>query len=300
MKKMLLAMAICTGFSVMAQNKKMTVTTSVSGSTQTFSLYLKQTDGSYALLKAVDEDSGKWMFDSLSNGTYRVHVDMAYTKYIPTWYPSAAVWNDAQDIVLASDSMGVAVGMIPNPSFTGPASIAGLLNEGMLKTAGDPLKNVRVVIKTAGDAFVKMVSTNDSGKFVVSNLPIGSYKILVDLINVSNANPKSVVLDSSNLDVSVDLTVSTTGTVNTGLLSYKEGELSPVIVFPNPTSDWIQLNTDELVTVSIFNVTGTLVAKGNTNKTEAISLQHLPNGIYIVTFMLKESKAPTSIKLIKQ
>jgi hypothetical protein len=196
--------------------------------------------------------------------------------------------------------MGVAVGMIPNPSFTGPASIAGLLNEGMLKAAGDPLKNVRVVIKNASDAFVKMVSTNDSGKFVVSNLPVGSYKILVDMINVSNANPKSVVLDSNNLDASVDLTVNTSGTVNTGLLGYKGGDLSPIVLFPNPTSDWIQLNTDELVTVSIFNVSGTLVAKGNTNKMEGISIQHLPNGIYIVTFMLNESKEPSTLKLVKQ
>jgi hypothetical protein len=300
MKRMLLAMAVFTGISVMAQNKKITVTTQVSGSMQTFSLYQKQVDNTYALVQEQDEDGGKWTFDSLSNGTYRVHIDMAYTKYLPTWYPSAAVWNEAQDIDLATDSMGVSVSMIPNPSVSGPATITGQLNEGLLKTAGDPLKNTRVVINDGNDAFVKMVNSNDSGKFVVSNLPVGSYKILIDIINVSNANPKTVVLDSNNINAAVDLTVNATGTVNTGLLGSSVKEPLPVRVFPNPTSDRFQLTTDELVEVSVFNLSGTLVAKGKSNKNEAISIGDLPNGMYIITFIVSELNNPVTLKLIKQ
>ncbi len=297
MKKLLLLISIVSGINVFAQNKWINVNARVSGTMITFSLYQKQPDNSYQLLRSKDEDSGMWTFDSLNSGIYRVHVSMAYAKYIPTWHPMKAIWDEAADIDLTSaDSALCHEGMLPNLSFTGPATINGELNEGMLKTAGDPLKNTRVVIKDGAGVFIKMTSTNDSGRFTVSNLPVGTYKILVDMINVPTANPKTVILDSANLTASVDLTVNSSGTVTTGI---KKAGLSDVLVlYPNPSTDFVSVNTSERVTIAIYNLTGLLVAKGTINQFQNLSIQHLSNGIYIAS-MVKDGVIYTQ-RIIKQ
>lgn len=299
MKKLLLLIALVSTLSVFAQNRWIKVNSRVGGTMITYSLYQKQVDNSYTLLKTKDEDSGMWKFDSLSAGMYRLHASMAYAKYIPTWHPMKAIWDEAVDIDLNSKDTAVCDdGMLPNPSFTGPASINGELSEGMLKTAGDPLKNVRVVIKNGAGAFVKMTSTNDSGKFTVANLPVGTYKILVDMINVPTANPKTVVLDSTNLTAAVDLTVNSSGTVTTGLTRLASSNTLGVVLYPNPATDFVTVSSADNVLISVYNITGLLVAKGSINQFQQLSIGNLPNGIYMVT-MVKDGITHTQ-RMIKQ
>ena len=260
-------------------------------------MYQKQADNSYALIKTKDEDSGTWTFDSLNSGIYRLHSSMVYAKYIPTWHPMKPVWDEALDIDLDSkDSAICNEGMLPNPSFTGPASISGALTEGLLKTAGDLLKNVRVVIKNDAGVFIKMTNTNDSGKFTTANLPVGTCKIIVDMINVPTANAKTVVLDSSNLNKEVDLTVNSSRTVTTGLNAFSSQNL--IRLYPNPTIDFVKVSSIEDVVVSIYTITGILVAKGTINQFQQLSTQHLANGMYVVT--MQQGLNTYTQRMIKQ
>jgi hypothetical protein len=299
MKKLFLLITIVSCYGAIAQTKKLRINTRVSGAMETFSLYLKQSDDSYALLKTREEDSGVWTFDSLSAGTYRVHIAIPYAKYLSTWYPNKPIWDEAQDIVLTDDSTGIEVGMIANPVFTGPASIAGQLNEGMLKALGDPLTNIRVIIKDGNDVLVKMVTSNDSGKFNVTNLPVGTYKIIVDMVNVPSNNPKTVVLDSSNLTASVDLTVNATGTVTTGLKGTGLNQ-NEITLYPNPVADQLRTNSKENIEISIYDITGSLVIKGFINKSQSISLQQLPKGLYFASISSPSSKTVHTRKIIKE
>ncbi|MES2558802.1 MAG: T9SS type A sorting domain-containing protein [Bacteroidota bacterium] len=299
MKKLLLLIAVVSTLNVLGQTKWIKVNSRVGGTMIKYSLYQKQTDNSYALIKTKDEDSGMWTFDSLSTGMYRLHASMDYAKYIPTWHPMKAIWDEAMDIDLtAKDTALCDEGMLPNPSFSGPAAINGELSEGMLKTAGDPLKNVRVVIKTAAGAFVKMTSTNDSGKFTAANLPVGTYKILVDMINIPTANAKTVVLDSSNLNATVDLTVNSTGTVNTGILNVTQTGTGDLVLYPNPATDFVTVNSADNVLIAIYNITGTLVAEEYLNQFKQLSISDLPNGMYVVSMVT--NGAVTTQRLLKQ
>jgi hypothetical protein len=182
-----------------------------------FSLFQKQSDNSYDLIDAADEDSGTWTFDSLSSGVYRVHVNIEYNKYLPTWHPYKAIWEEAQDIDLNStDSFICSNGMLPNPVFLGPCAISGNLVEGNLFAPGDPLKNVRVLLYR-DSVLIKMINTNDSGKFNASNLPVGTYKIRTDIVNAIDPTPKTVTVDSTNTSANVDLTINKNGTINTNI-----------------------------------------------------------------------------------
>lgn len=301
MKKILLLIALVSSINVFAQQKWIKVNARVSGTMITFSLYQKQTDNSYLLVDSREEDSGNWTFDSLNAGVYRVHMNMAYAKYIPTWHPMKAVWEEAGDIDLTSvDTAVCAEGMLPSPSFTGPASISGALTEGMLKTAGDPLKNVRVVIKDGAGVLVKMTSTNDSGKFVAGNLPVGSYKIIVDMVNIPTANSKTVVLDSSNLTASVDLTVNSGGAVNTGLNNYLDHGLSSINVYPNPTVEALYVNTGVDVKIAIYSIQGVLIMEAMVNHHQPLSVRDLPKGMYMATLVIPGTGEVISKKIVKE
>ncbi len=280
MKKLVISILSMWAAVSFAQNKILIVSTGVSGTMMHFSLYEKQQDGSFSLKDQADEDSGTWMFDSLSDGTYRVHVDIAYNKYLPTWYPGAAIWDMAQDITVSVDSQGVAVQMLPNTALVGPASITGLLNEGVLKAEGEPLKDTRVVINTDNDVFVTMVSTNDSGRFTVTGLPVGSYKILADVVNASTANPKTVELDSNNLTASVDLTVNQTGTVNTGLFGAQVQY--GIHLYPNPVEHTLYIDGAERGEVSVYSVRGELVHTTSFAGCGVIDMSDMEKGLYLI------------------
>lgn len=288
MKKLvlsLLVLSLCT-LGAMAQNKWIRANPRVSGTTMVFELYKKLPDNSYALLRT-DSSQGIYLFDSLAAGVYRFHVSIAYTKYIPTWHPRKALWEEAADIDLTvADSFVAEDGLLPNPAFTGPASIHGEMTEGLMKRAGDPLKNIRVLILDNTGQLVKMVNTDDSGKFTAASLPVGTYTIKTDLINVSNTNPKTVSLDSAHLDATVRLTVNKNGTVNTGLVRVTE-ETSTSTAYPNPSNGALHIRTGAAgFAYRVFSLSGGLVKDEVVEGNEAlVDLRALEQGIYMLQVM---------------
>lgn len=283
---------------VSAQNKWISVNARVSGSLITFSLYEKQADDSYLEIRAHTENNGISKFDSLAPGIYRVHMDIAYAKYLPTWHPEKAIWDEAADIDMTiADSFICNGGMLPNPALTGPGMISGELTEGLLKTAGEPLKNTRVVITDNNNAFVKMGRTNDSGSFSITNLPVGTYKIKVDIINASTANAKTVVLDSVNTSASVALTVSRGGTVTTGLQTASAAHV--VAVYPNPVNDLLLVNGTGIYQLVISDMSGKQVVRSMISASNAADLSALPQGLYIAKLISGSSPAIIR-KIVKQ
>ncbi|MCC7532340.1 MAG: T9SS type A sorting domain-containing protein [Bacteroidia bacterium] len=297
MKKNLLLICLAFAFVANAQTKKLLVRTTVIGTTLEYGLYKKQNDSSFALVKSYFEDSGSKLFDSLTEGTYRVHIGIEYNKYIPTWYPGYALWDEAQNIELTADSSEIIVQLIPNPAHTGPGKIGGVLTEGLLKAAGDPLKNVRVVIKDSSNTLIRMTSTDTLGNFLANNLPLGKLKLIVDVVNASTANPKTITLDSTNMsDTTVMLTVNKTGTVTTGVLNYTSNEA--ITLYPNPATELLFVNTKHAVEVNIYNIQGKLIQKEINDGINPISLKTLKNGLFIV--VINSEGNTTTYKLIKQ
>ena len=174
----------------------------------------------------------------------------------------------------------------------GPCTITGALTEGLLKMAGEPLKNTRVVLVDTANAFVKMGSTNDSGKFVMSNLPVGSYKIKIDIVNASTANPKIVTLDSNNTSVSIDLTVNKSGTVTTGLSSTLA--VARMSVYPNPFTNELTLQSTESCMFEVLDMKSVQYVKEMVLPQQSVQLSHLVPGIYILKLTSPEGE--TSIQ----
>jgi len=275
---------ICATFAVNAQTKKIFVDTHVSGTTMTFSLFKKQTDSSYLVIKK-GTSTYQYTFDSLSAGIYRVYVNIPYTKYLPTWHPLKALWQDAADINLTTaDSFACTQGLIANPAMLGNYSLSGTLTEGVLKTAGDPLKSINVVLLNGSNQFVTMSSSNDTGKFYFTNLPAGTYKIRTDIVNTIDPNPKSVVLDSAHTSSTVKITVNKGGATFTGVQTVMNISAPKELhVYPNPSVSYFTINYSETAPYSIYNMKGQLVLKGELNdKNATVETYPLSKGIYFI------------------
>jgi hypothetical protein len=280
MKKILLTLiAISLSITSFSQNKFIRVESRVGGTMMKFSLFQKQSDNSYDLIDAADEDGGTWTFDSLSSGVYRVHVNIEYNKYLPTWHPYKAIWEEAQDIDLNStDSFICSNGMLPNPVFLGPCAISGNLVEGNLFAPGDPLKNVRVLLYR-DSVLIKMINTNDSGKFNASNLPIGTYKIRTDIVNAIDPTPKTVTVDSTNTSANIDLTINKNGTINTWLNKTVFTDLS---IYPNPAKTDVEIHKSGKFELQLMDINGKFVMKQSAFNNTSIDVSQYDNGVYFL------------------
>lgn len=63
-----------------------------------------------------------------------------------------------------------------------------------------------------------------------------------------------------------------------------EEEGTMVRIFPNPTSDYVQVETSETGTLAIYNASGEQVFVDNVrNNSDVFSIKHLPSGVYALT-----------------
>jgi len=281
---------------VFSQNKWILVNTRVSGSNMKFVLFKKQPDLTF-LNTRTGNSTGDFKFDSLSAGIYRVYVGIAYNKYLPTWHPMKALWEDAVDINLTTaDTFVAGSGLLPNPAFFGPGKIKGKLLEGLLKTQGDPLKNINVVIVDNSNNLISMVTTTDSGTYEAANLPLGTYKIKTDVVNAANTNPKTVTLDSAHLISVVNLTVNKTGSNFTAVKNATANQIK-VSIYPNPSNGNLTINAPQAFNYEIINMIGQTLKSGTVNDVSTqIDLNNFQNGIYFVN--VNFGKTSTTQKLL--
>lgn len=72
---------------------------------------------------------------------------------------------------------------------------------------------------------------------------------------------------------------------------------SDVVVYPNPASDWIKIQSkDKVKSVSVFNTAGSLVLQ---SEQDALNLNHLPKGTYFVKVSFANGKEHAK-KIIKK
>lgn len=86
-------------------------------------------------------------------------------------------------------------------------------------------------------------------------------------------------------------TVTTTAVVDANWpIAVNDIEKHNIKVYPNPVSDLVKLESDvEIISLSVMDITGKVIRKIN-NPQETVSLQNLPNGIYVLKLSLKNEE----------
>jgi hypothetical protein len=97
---------------------------------------------------------------------------------------------------------------------------------------------------------------------------------------------------------STDFTSNWVGPISTTqILSTHENALAKLKVYPNPTTDYVQIESQERIEkVNIFNQEGKLM---NSTKLNRINLQGYPAGVYSITVQFENGKTETS-KVLKR
>ncbi|MCO4806016.1 MAG: T9SS type A sorting domain-containing protein [Flavobacteriales bacterium] len=254
---------------------------------------IQESSGSLSAVDSIVTDSnGAYSFANVCNGTYYVKgaalsTHALYSTIIPTYYDSAAIWSFATSIIVNNASLyGVDFALLSGVNFGGAGFVGGLITQGANRAEGDPISDVYVAAYNADGTLAGFDKSDANGAYSIDNLSLGTYEIYVDVLN-KTAYPHIVTLttetpESPNRDFEVLASVVKPMTP-TGIDAIVAGQFE---VYPNPASDFITIQSGELVveTISIINVLGERIQTqriGTSGQFE-IELTNVASGSYYI------------------
>lgn len=252
---------------------------------------------------------GNYFFPCLDTGNYIIKAIADTTIYptsVGTYHssiPKAYQWDSASVVVLNNTGInysGKNIQIIQMPVVSGPGNISGQINEGAgygqrygggSQVLGAPLKGVDVKLgRNPGGSAAARTTTDANGNFSFPNLPLGSYRIFVDVPNYPMDSVLVVTLSSGSpvsyandyfID-SVKVWVDSMHTVTTEDLS---NTATRIIVYPNPNTGRFYLDapTGEKLSLQVFDLEGRMVLYKNTSGKTVIDASELAEGIYTIS-----------------
>ncbi len=215
-----------------------------------------------------------------------------FAQYAPTFYNHTINWFTATPVFPSSNNVFYNINMIHLPVIsTGTGTLSGNIFMTGTKASGDnPLANAEIILTDESDALVKITFSGTNGNFNFSNLPMGTYKLHIEIAGV-NYTPYPVTISTSNPGVSnILISVSNNTAVITSIENDLENNTAIGEIYPNPTTheayiDIKNTNNEKLV-VSIYDNTGIKVYSHDyaVSGSQRVNLneKNLAAGIYTV------------------
>jgi hypothetical protein len=225
----------------------------------------------------------KWL--DATNYLIRALPNDLQSVYLPSYYVNSSDWQTAHVINLKGKIIGLHLNLVESPLLsTGTGSISGSVTvadtnfASPLKTF-EPIK-MSILVMQNGQV-VAYALTDANGKYKVDNLPDGTYDIYVEAPDYAKF-AKTVTI-SGGSSASVDFTLKN-GVVETAASIETDKN---VILYPNPASERITLQTDkEILSTEVINAEGLIVTTGIGNEKQ-INVSQLPAGVYTVKMIMK-------------
>ncbi|MGZ3863891.1 MAG: YCF48-related protein [Bacteroidia bacterium] len=257
--------------------------------------------------------NGRYTFPDVVYGDYFVMVDpdtnlAAYKTAIPTYYSNKTYpfqWDSALAVnhytCGGGNQTGIDVKIIQLPATTsGPGQISGHISEGVgfgqrighgnNAPLGAPLKGVDIKLgKNPGGSPVARTTSDNNGDYTFSNIPIGNYKIYVNIPNYGMDSVLAISITSTstvstNNNYYVDSLMVRVDTASSAGIQTNTSAVSSLYVYPNPAKSSVTLKAQkELGMITIINSLGQAVYKENVRANQQlIDVANLPSGIYII------------------
>ncbi len=221
--------------------------------------YLIQYDSVAGTLTAIDSaqffsdpswGAAFYNFGNVPAGSYLVKAFLTpdsegYEDYLPTYHFNSLFWNEADPVVVPSNTPWNNVVLIPGVNPGGPGFIGGLVSEGAnlwggggsQRGDGDPMPNVSIILLNDQEEPVTHALTHTDGTFGIENLAWGTYKVVVEIPGMEHGY-KWVTISPDNPSVNISFSVNEEGIV-LGTKAVKQDVTS--IAFPNPVKDQLSL-----------------------------------------------------------
>ncbi len=236
-------------------------------------------------------------FVGMANGTYLVKAMAAYganaNNWLPTYDSANLSWSTARNIVVANGLTFSNISLIAGTTPGGPGFIGGSVLMGANKTSGigDPVAGVTMFLQKPSGDNVAYAITGADGKYSFSNIPLGIYNVVPEMLNRYGHAFGNIVLTAAgqektaiNFKTDHDQIVPQTPTSVTAV-----DKTTLLTVYPNPASDMITIQGkglgDGALTIRIFDAAGKLVMAQQKNTQNGsinipVNISQLASGIY--------------------
>jgi len=240
---------------------------------------------------------GVYALPELEDGAYIVLAKPDQSDlYVPSYGVQTTDWTEA-DVIEYSNETGFVVTSIiaiEMTNLTGEGTISGILDDNQLtgnggnlpeNSSGSPIVDANIMLMH-DDVPVGQAYTTEEGGFLFTDLPMGTYTIIVEIPGKERLQ-KVVVLDENNLNVGVLL--------NGELSDTKDAELVEFSLAPNPVSNMltIQVKDSEIEQIVITDAQGKQVINtiGKRNNNNLIDVSSLTNGLYNLTILTEKGSS---------
>jgi len=125
---------------------------------------------------------GTFSFDISNEGSYLIRANCWDTDHVNTYYNNAFLWDKCNIIQVNSDTIinTLDIDLISVPQLSGSHHISGKITD----DKGQPYPFFSLFLVTGNDTPVAHIHADAFGDYEFTNVPVGSYKILLDTIAV--------------------------------------------------------------------------------------------------------------------
>jgi PKD repeat protein len=255
---------------------------------------------SVAIISVASMNISYYYFQSIPVGKYLTKVALNpssnyFHDYAPSYYGNTIHWAAAVPFDLSNAIYDFPVNLSEITPINGIASIEGKVLEGTAKAPGDPIADIPIFLVNSSNQLVGYTHSNANGDYDFGDLAYDKYYLYADLINYAVFPSTTTPSEADKYKKGINIYISK-GKV-TGLVE-EDMVINEARVFPNPTSDFINLEmnlkTEHILSVEIYNLLGNLVEEPihkefffSGKQQRSINVEHLPNGVY--SLVIKEN-----------
>ena len=279
--------------------------------------------GAYPLVQTVDiDDSGRYMFEGLYPGSYRLLAIPDLNYYpdgMPTYAGGAISWEGAQNLNIRSSErtslLDISLSELPKLTASdGSGQLSGNVSYAddfiAKSTLARPAKKTAVILRSKASSkgtsededVVAYLDTDEEGNYIFEYVPDGTYEMLVDVPGLPmNGNYDVNVVDNTIVS-ELDFIIETEGIAIPGTTGFKLEEVDGLMIYPNPGNGFmhIELENQGDYVVQVFNTVGMLVDQREFYAVAGLvdlDLSSLKTGMYLVK--IKGEKLTTAVKYLK-
>lgn len=281
--------------------------------------------------------NGDYLFTPLNAGDYLIKVlpnETAFPLAVPTYYGNAFQWDSSWVYTHGCAQEDTAdIQVIEMSGTTGIASISGYVLEGpgfgnaryglggghdSPFIPGGPLKGIDVKLgKNPGGGVQARVRSDSSGFYQFLNVPVGGYKVYVDVPNLPMDSTREITIAGADSSIqnnyfidSARVYINPDTVTFVGMNELKPQSLSEMLVFPNPAKNMAyisyQLKESTKVSFEITNAMGQKLKveparnypKGDNIFVLNFETLKFSGGVYFVSMITIEGKQTQRIVVI--
>ena len=227
-------------------------------------LYRKNSDGKFKLYRTTDMLQ-MVHFDSIASGEYILKsrfVNYSFVgenPWLDTYHDGKTEWEKVTPFKLTCETdtmIGFMIARKPVFEFNGTAIISGTVavvgaqkSPGMVRMISNVDCNTKVLLLNSFGEVIATQCPDTNGNYSFTNLPAGSYSIVIERTGYEMTEPVTTELDEGEQVVNLNFTVDEeTQTVVIGITTAIFNQLfesdKTVNVFPNPARDVLNIKID--------------------------------------------------------